>query len=431
MELQGLIQTPGVGRQTFNTTSLAAAEGYPSGAAYFRYTWAQLEPRKGEYNWALIDKSLAEVRMQGRTMDIGPIMLNDDRDARWTPQWMRDKGLVVWPSGGIDWASADLLANHRDFILDFAARYDGHPDISSIDIRSIGAWGEWHQYNDPDPAHFPSWDIQKQVIDLYYSSFKKTPLVMLVGGREKPFAIYAANLGRTAWRGDCWGDSDPADQYNHHDYSYTPSANNLALRDAWTRAPVALEACLDPSTWKEPASAVLADALSWHASVYHTQAWTIPVAQREAFEAALLKLGFRLILRRAYFPARLRIGSANLVSLDWENVGVAPPYRDYRVGFRLRRSDVTAYAVETTSSVKGLLPGAKSMRVSFVIPSVPELMEGETYSLEVGLLLSGANDRKLPIAIEGKTCDGWYPLATVKLLRVLNGPAPPAGVTVN
>ena len=183
VELQGLIQTPGVGRQTFNTTSLAAAEGYPSGAAYFRYTWAQLEPRKGEYNWALIDKSLAEVRMQGRTMDIGPIMLNDDRDARWTPQWMRDKGLVVWPSGGIDWASADLLANHRDFILDFAARYDGHPDISSIDIRSIGAWGEWHQYNDPDPAHFPSWDIQKQVIDLYYSSFKKTPLVMLVGGR--------------------------------------------------------------------------------------------------------------------------------------------------------------------------------------------------------------------------------------------------------
>ena len=87
---------------------------------------------------------------------------------------------------GTDFPIADLddpitLQRHLDFIKRLGVRYDGHPDIAHIDIGSVGWWGEWH-LSGSRTNRMPSLENQVKVIEAYLAAFKKTPLLMLIGG---------------------------------------------------------------------------------------------------------------------------------------------------------------------------------------------------------------------------------------------------------
>jgi hypothetical protein len=280
-----------------------------------------------------------------------------------------------------------------------------------VDIGSVGLWGEWHEYCHPELM--PNHETRHAIIDLYYEAFPNTPLIALVDDKEA--IIYAASKGRSAWRGDCWGNYLPEGMgWNHHQDSYWP-AHEL-IPDAWKNGPVALESCYTMKSWYSANNAIqqiIDDAISWHATLAHNKSDFIPAEYKTEVERLVKKLGFRLVVRKIVIKDQVREGSETGISLQWENLGIAPPYRDFRVAFRLRdHKDQLMGMYISPQSIRGWLPGNISTDLVFPIPT--ELSPG-AYTLELGLVFHSAPDRTVPIAIEGKTSDGWYPVGNIQI----------------
>ena len=422
VEYTGFLKTPGIGFQTFgrfededpNTQNMP----FESGSAYFRWMWEQVEPQEGEYNWEFIDQHLARAHENNQTLEFR-IMLEWPAEYEvGIPQWLADKGVSLRPTNceGHDYYSPDmedpiLKEHHEKLIRALGERYDGHPDLGSVDIGSVGMWGEWHTYCHPELM--PSRAERSAIIDLYYESFPNTPLVALVDDKE---AIqYAAEKGRSAWRGDCWGHLLPeGGGWNHHADSYWP-AHNL-IPEAWKNGPVALESCWTMERWLADGrdiTQIVDDAIDWHASLAHNKSHYIPGDYKAEVERLVMKLGFRLVLREIELDSTSNPGSNLDISMEWENIGIAPPYRDHRIAFRLRGSNDNTVGEEITDqSIKGWLPGKISKNIQY---SIPEEITSGVYQLETALVFHSASDRMVPIAIEGKMDDGWYLIGEIQV----------------
>ena len=300
---------------------------------------------------------------------------------------------------------------HTKLIRALGERYDGHPDLGSVDIGSVGLWGEWHEYCHPELM--PGRTERSAIIDLYYESFPATPLIALVDDKEG--IQYAAAKGRSAWRGDCWGNYLPEGSgWNHHQDSYWP-AHNL-IPEAWKNGPVALESCWTMKKWLSDGgdiTQIVNDAISWHATLAHNKSDYIPGEYQSEIERLVMKLGFRLVLRKINFEQKTAPGSKHVITLDWENLGIAPPYRDHRVALRLRDSENDIHAEYISDqSIRGWLPGETTVEIEYPIPG--DLSGGE-YTMELGLVFHSAPDRLVPIANEGKTGDGWYEVGVCRV----------------
>ena len=420
VEYTGFLKIPGVGFQTFfrfEDEDLNLKQmPFQSGSAYFRWMWEQVEPEEGEYNWDLIDSHLARARENGQTLEFRIMLEWPGEYEVGIPQWLADKGvsLRLTRCEEEDYYSPDLedpiiKDYHAKLIRALGERYDGHPDLGSVDIGSVGLWGEWHEYCHPELM--PSREERSAIIDLYYESFPSTPLVALVDDQEG--IQYAAQKGRSAWRGDCWGNYLPAGSgWNHHADSYWP-AHNL-IPEAWKNGPVALESCYTMKSWYSEENAItqiVNDAIAWHATLAHNKSDYIPGEYKSEIERLVMKLGFRLVLKNIDYDRIIEPASTSTIKLEWENIGLAPPYRDHRVAFRLRDSQDNIYGEYISDqSIRGWLPGSTSVEIGYPVPK--ELSDGE-YTLELGLVFHNAPDRIVPIANEGKTGDGWYIVGSV------------------
>jgi hypothetical protein len=423
VEYTGFLKIPGVGFQTFfrfeDEDPNLLQMPFRSGSAYFRWMWVELEPQEGAYNWDLIDSHLARAKENGQTLEFRVMLEYPAAYEIGIPQWLVDKGVNMrWTNcEDHDYYSPDLedpiiKDYHIKLIKALGERYDGHPDLGSVDIGSVGLWGEWHEYCHPELM--PGRDERSAIIDLYYESFPNTPLIALVDDKEG--ILYAANKGRSAWRGDCWGNYLPEGEgWNHHLNSYWP-AHNL-IPDAWMNGPVALESCYTMKSWYSEGNAItqiVDDAIAWHASLAHNKSDYIPAKYISEIERLVMKLGFRLVLRNIEFEKTVYPGLVSTLELNWENLGIAPPYRDFRVAFRLRDNLGNTHAQYITEqSIKGWLPGTISIDLEYPIPG--EIPEGE-YKLELGLVFHSAPDRLVPIANVGKTNDGWYVVGAMEVM---------------
>ena len=419
-EFAGRIQTPGIGFQTFYSfadTDPNTTAHYPNtGSAYYRYYWELLEPAEGQYNFAMIDEHLAKARANNQTLEFR-IMLMDNVTNR-IPQWLKDKGVPnVAGTNFLDTENAVTRTAHDNLVRAIGERYNDHPDLGSVDIGSVGFWGEWHTW--PVTQAMPSVVEQKRVVDLYQEVFPNTPLVGLIGAwnledGNSNVLQYTVDQGRTGWRGDSWGDALNDDGWNHHDNVYLPGA--ASIPDAWKHGPVAMEPGEPNGTMPFESSITRAvdDALLWHTSLIHNKSDVIPTEYLPELDRLVDKIGFRLVLRKATFNDIISLDQPNTIALEWENLGIAPPYRDHRIAFRLVNEAGEQQAVVTTEqSVQGWLPGDKQVSVDYSIPADLNIDRGETYHLEMGIVFHSAIDRLLPIAIEGKTDDGWYRLSTI------------------
>jgi hypothetical protein len=373
--------------------------------------WREIEPQEGTYDWELIDHHLERARENGQTLEFRIMLEWPGAYEIGIPQWLVDKGVNMrWTNcEENNYYSPDLedpiiKEYHIKLIQALGNRYDGHPDLGSVDIGSVGLWGEWHEYCHPELM--PGREERQTIIDLYYESFPNTPLVALVD--DKDAISYAAGKGRSAWRGDCWGNYLPEGMgWNHHQDSYWP-AHSL-IPEAWKNGPVALESCYTMKSWYSDGNAItqiINDAISWHASLAHNKSDYIPEEYIPEVERLVMKLGFRLVLRNISYDQIIEPGSISAIALDWENIGIAPPYRDFRIALRLRDSDDQIHGIFISLvSIKGWLPGPQAVDLAYPVPE--ELSKGK-YSLELGLVFHSATDRLVPIANEGITDDGWY-----------------------
>jgi len=420
-EDKGFLQIPGVGWQTFFRTASEDPSmtrlRFKSGCAYMRWTWGDLEPVEGQYAFAMIDEWLAKCRQDNQALAFR-VMLSWPGHEGTIPQWLLDKGIKYiyseCPQEGahyeVDMEEPIVKKYHEKLIRALGERYDGHPDIALVDIGSVGLWGEWHIYC--DPVLMPGDAERKAIIDLYYEAFPNTPLTSLVD--DRPNVLYANAKGRSGWRGDCWGNGDePGGGWNHHKDSYWPMVN--LMPDGWKTGTVALEPCGTFGGYPTIPSVVVNDAVAWHATFIQNKSNGIPANWLPDIERLVMKLGFRLVLRKIDFDETASAGSDLTIDMNWENLGIAPPYRDHRIAFRLRDENDEIHAVTITDmSILGWLPGNKNINVTYKLPA--DLQIGKYY-LEMGLVFHSSVEHTIPIANKGKTSDGWYALGSLDMVR--------------
>jgi len=388
---------------------------YPqTSVAYCRWYWDVIEPEKGKYRWDIIDNALLTAHRHGQTLQVR--LMPQNRRGTKLPAWymkeargfkMEHEGKTVWQP---DYRDPKYIKYWGELTRKFAERYDGHPWLESVDLGALGFWGEWHTTG--RPGKMPPWEIKKKLIDIYLESFRKTPLLMLIGdvkGME-----YATSHG-TGWRADCLGDLGLwGPRWCHMFDIYPQRIAPSKATDAWKHAPVVFETCGVYGRWYQKGfdvEYIHREALRWHTSIVNAKSSAIPKELMPSVEKFLKKIGYRLSLRKVAYPAKVRAGTLMPIQMWWVNVGVAPPYRRYQLALQLKKSTETGI-IRINTNVTKWLPGDDIIIEDRVW--VPDLEPG-TYQLRVGLLdpFTGKPVIKLPIKCRNE--DGWYVLGNIEL----------------
>jgi len=428
-------------------------ENHPDcGTAYFRWTWRELEPERGEIAFDLIDRALESANALGETLGFRVASIADD--AIGIPDWLASitpgdelpsaGGATYWP----DYRDPTYQAEHARFVAALAERYDGHPAVDHVDIGSVGCWGEWNTacltdgaglfgtYAPADAAEEAAIvDAYTTLIDAYVGSFERTPLVMLgLGGggeaSERDVFVHAIAAG-TGWRVDCWGDWGVfGASWNHQTDSYPlmiseATAAFPGFADAWQHAPVQLEVCDTLPGWAErgwtvtPPDGQVYRSFQWaleqHASVLNAKWTEIPEQYLSALDELLVQNGYRFVVDELRHPGEVMPTDPITIASTWTNLGVAPIYLTRTLAFRLRGSERTV-TFESAADVREWLPGTSIVTDRFTLPA--DLPAG-AYRLELALLdrageaPATAALPPLRLGIEARGDDGWYGLSEV------------------
>jgi hypothetical protein len=430
-EIDDVFANPGMGWQTFHSfaTDPANRGGPPSGNAYFRFYWREIEPAEGQIDFRKFDDLLARARAAGQTFAFRVMCAGSGQPID-VPPWLKDKG-----ARGYDYASEGKNAWVPDFddpifkvahdrlIRELGRRYNGHPDLDHVDIGSVGLWGEWHmsetkRRDNGQEVALPPPETRRAIIDAWRAAFDHTPTLMLIGDIDG--LAHATSRG-SGWRADCLGDMGGFSKtWNHMRDLYPKHVADAGARDAWKNAPVAFESCWDMRKWVQEGwdvRGIFDVALdTYHASFINNKSAPIPEVARPEVDRLLRRLGYRLVLRRLEHPADVPAGTTLRLSTRWENAGVAPPYRDDRIAVRLRPADGSGQAVvmETTTSVRGWLPGARAAAADLSLPN--DLKPGR-YDVSIAVVRAGTTEPAVRLAIAGRGDDGWYPLSHVDVAR--------------
>jgi hypothetical protein len=379
-----------------------------SGIYQQRLFWNKLEPEEGKINFALIDSSIAKSIRNGQLLNFR-VMCQDVEMT--VPKWALDAG-VASPF----YDNPVFIEKQINLIKALGDRYDGNPGICFVDIGSVGQWGEWHidpDAKDPKKIVYPSYETIKKIIDAYFSSFKKTPLVALISFKEKYGFQYATSRG-SGWRADCWGDMDSLG-WNHMKGVYPQAIENAKAYDSWKNGPVALETCWTMKEWYQRGwdlDYILNKALEWHATGVNNGSEEIPKDWYPKVKEFEKKLGYRLVLDAFTYPATVKKGETVNCSLNWQNKGVAPMYKKYDLAIQLvsKTNAAKTFTITTDADLKKLLPGNTEIKCSITIPGETEVGE---YEVELGVVDPVTKKPAVKLAIAGKTKDGWYKMGTI------------------
>ncbi len=421
--IDDLFANPGMGWQTFHRfadedENLA---GLPSSSAYFRLYWSQIEPVEGQIDFAQFDDLLARARKAGQKLAFRVMCAGTNRDYMHVPQWLKDKGCKGFeyqyregdPKHWVpDMDDPIFKEAHFRLIEELGNRYDGHPDLDLVDIGSVGLWGEWHMSG--TGVDVPIMEMRLAIIDAYIKAFPRTPTVMLIG--DVDCMRYATGNG-SGWRADCLGDMGGFQKtWNHMENCYPQNVEKSGATEVWKTAPVAFESCWDMRKWKDEGwdiRYIFDYALDYHVSYLNNKSAPIPEGTRDEVERFLRKMGYRFTVRLLEHDRVAAPGSSLMVSIVWENVGVAPPYRDYLLALRLTNDESKeTFVLVNGNSVKNWIPGIIRIYQPF---DLPEELQPGSYELAIALVDPDTSEPAIRLAIAGRTEDDWYPLSQLEI----------------
>ncbi len=417
---------------------------------YFRLAWAYLEPKEGQFDWAVIDRIVEKWTAHGLgiAFRISCKETSTDRIEQQfaTPRWVMEAGAqggyyrmgkATGPEGPWEPAFDDpvFLAKLDRFLAAFAARYDRRPWVRYVDIGSIGDWGEGHSW--AGSRKECGFATRKQHVDLHLKHFKHAPLMV-----SDDF-VYAL--------------SNPTERAVLHQYVLT---NGISYRDdsilvngylqgvsdtftvrspqffadAYPQTPTVFElehygSVKKPGNWEgSPESAVakfgngkkgpdyFRGALELlHATYigYHGYAHEWLADNPEFTREMLNRCGYWLFPKSIELPESLVSGATMPLTLRMENRGVAPPYAPYELRVKLSGGGTNLVCVLATGC-KSWLPGAPV--VSRYELALPADLKAGSYEVALGLFdVNQGKTRAVDFALKASVRDteGFYLLTKV------------------
>ncbi|MBN1808955.1 MAG: DUF4832 domain-containing protein [Planctomycetes bacterium] len=404
---------------------------------YCRWPWRWLEPEKGGFRWDIVEKTLRIARERGQTAQLRfqpytrrveysqePAASRrhpKDRSVN-VPDWYWDTG-AAWIRRGTyaanepDSNDPKYIRHFGDFIRAFARRFDGHPDLESIDIAYAGFWGESGGNTTTATAH--------KLADIYLRSFKKTQLLSMLGtpGSAHAAAVTADTSRHIGWRADCFGDLrrstspdvPPELGWNHTYDAYPMEIERNGLKDAWRTAPVTMETCGNVATWflqDYDFDRIVEEGYNYHMSVFMPKNVFFPEAVMDKLVEFDKYIGYRFVLRQITLPLEAAPGDRVLLRFFIDNVGCAPIYRPYRLAVRFRQGRNSS-VVRLGQDIRSWMPGHSWFEEKITVPS--SLKRGEA-KVDVGIV-DDSNVPRVWFAVKGRLENGWHPMTGMDMRK--------------
>jgi hypothetical protein len=406
-------------------------KNYPqTSIAYIRVYWKFMEPQPGQYNWFMIDKALRTAAERGQTLMLRIAPYGEEEND--VPSWYRkivgkeDKYLSgKWR---IDPEDLRYVQYFGGMIKALGQRYDGHPDLESVDVSIVGFWGEG------DGSHLLTDITRLALINCYLDNFKKTPLTFqpVNGDAPDPGILVKGTPISASWpdgrnngtgpqirylgyRMDCLGDMTneiwTEQSWSHMTDIYPKDIIKSGMSEVWKKSPVTMEICWTFLHWldslkydEKTVNYIFGEALKWHISSFNAKSSEVPQVWSPLVDKWLNKMGYRIVLRKFEYPSVVnRQGQLSISSL-WENIGVAPIYKDYKFAVRLNNSQCTK-VLTTCSYLPDWLPGDI---VCDEILYIPNDMPTGSYNIEIAIVSPVSYEPRVKLAIAGIKEDGWY-----------------------
>ncbi len=456
VEINDVLSNPGIGFTTFqrfNGDDLNGGMGWTEGLpivyqdfdgdltnknhpqttiAYFRVYWNFVEPEQGQYNWAMIDKAMKTAAERGQTLMLRIPPYSAEIDV---PAWYRKIVGKEVPSKIAKWRVDPedplYVKRYGGMIKALGERYDGHPDLESVDISLVGYWGEG------EGSHLLTEPTRLALINVYLDNFKKTYLTFQPLNGDAPDAgvlvkntkIAASwqdgsnngtgpemrNLG---WRLDCLGDMGfwPQWHWNHMTDVYPRDIVKSGMGEAWKKAPVTMEICgtflrwLDKEKYnKDTVAYIFGQALKWHISSFNAKSSPVPEVWSPLVNEWLNRMGYRYVLRRFTYPSIVKLQGQLAITSWWENKGAAPIYKDYKFAVRLKNHERTEI-LNTCAYIPDWLPGDI---VCDEMLYIPHDMPTGIYKIEIAIVSPVTHEPRVKLAITGINEEGWYPMGEI------------------
>ena len=402
---------------------------------YLRVPWAYVEPREGQFNWALLDTPAQRWIAQGKK-----IALRISCSESWlkfaTPEWVKDAGAkgVFFQFGkgpqedgplwDPDFGDPVFLQKLENFLQAMAARYDGNPAVAFLDIGSYGMWGEGHTMGSSRVPEERAESIVRQHIDLHVRLFPRTRLCIsddVAGhskpGRHFPLMDYALSKG-VSMRDDSICVQPPPRSWYHAEMA----------QEFWPKLPVILEhehygASQQRNAWGD-GSLLVKSVEEYHASYMSIHWWPRILLEenRGMIDQINRRLGYRLQLRELSWPASAKIGHPFSVAWRWANAGVAPCYPGGFPALTLKdgKGGLVAVLADESFNLRELAVGAKDQapvqdhRSEFVAGLIAPTTRPGTYDLFVSV---GRRDGTPVLALPLPEHDGQrrYKVGSIQL----------------
>lgn len=439
-ETDELLKNPGKGWMTMFEAAVddwTLPVDIPSTLFYYRASWDSTHVGPDQYNWSSVDNAIERAQLGGQQIMLRFMPIASGASS---PKWMADRGFNGWECAGGWHADLDDL-RVRDHVSRFlkalADRYDNHPGVQSIEISFLGCWGEGNHACGCPESILGTEETQRWLMEEHYKYFLNTPIISPVPDQGQLLAQYAySKYGDTRGAGvfiDCWGDYGLfGPDWSHMENGYPNWLTHIHGSDEWTswkKGVWKLEPCGVMNNW---GSSNVRKALKWaldnHATFIGNKDSQIPSDVKEDVKETLKRLGYRLVLRKAEHPDKIKAGKTLDTALTIENIGVAPPYNDYYLAAQIRNSSgqvVNTYVSNT--SVKFWLPAHHVNTLNIPVPS--DLANG-TYQLAIGIVSPYDNKPAIRMPIQGRESSAWHPVSSFLIDRSTLTPNPPTRLRI-
>jgi len=399
--------------------NLSDAEG--ASLAYVAVYWRDIEPQEGSYDFAALEERWNFAQWAERGVHLILRVVADEPGSERhmdIPPWLYEAmdGAGTWYDNDYgkgfspDYESPAFRNAHARLISALGKRYDGDPRVAYVELGSLGHWGEWHVNVGGGIPAFPSSEVTDGYVEDYVRAFPHTPLLM-----RRPYgAVKKYGLGLFD---DSFGKESSEKRFaGWITEGYVSDQNGEALPgcpDFWQKGPsggefsseISLETLLTEDVGR---------ALSYLRLLHTT--WLGPHSPRqrklspEAWEGARSmerEMGYCFTLRRA----ALRVWPLGVcrLTLDFENIGVAPMYADWKLRVEVRDAagrPVLSREHDATAS-QWLTEGS----VSVMLPRLPG--KAASHSLWIGFVDPMTNQCRVALANLLPEAEGMYCVGTL------------------
>jgi hypothetical protein len=199
--------------------------------SYDRFTWRNLEPTVGHYDFSAIDAALADAKSRGGEFGFRVRALVDQQGSS-VPQYVMDHlpNLGYWYDfkdagrgacdpllgGGScdtyvpDWNDPYLLDRVIKLLQALGQRYASDPRLAFVDVGVYGDFGEWQMYGFPavgptgaQPITAPN---KHKIIDAVVNAFP-SKFILMSTSDSNGLAYALAKSPRVGWRRDSLGNA--------------------------------------------------------------------------------------------------------------------------------------------------------------------------------------------------------------------------------